>query len=253
MQIIRSLAEFRKIRQNLSSNSIGFVPTMGNLHAGHQSLLEYSVANNDLSILSIYVNPTQFNNKADLKNYPRTIEEDCALAKKLRVDYILIPQYEEIYSDNYAFRISENTELSKILEGKCRSGHFTGMLTIVAKLLLITKPTKAYFGEKDYQQYLLVKEMSESFFLDTQIIALPTKRDNNGLALSSRNNLLSTAQLQQAPLFPRLLSSAKLSEKEISQLLTKEGFIVDYIKTYKNRRFGAVKLGKVRLIDNFEK
>ena len=207
MQIIKSLEQMKKIRSELVK--VGLVATMGNLHAGHQSLIEMSVSENVYTILSIYINPTQFNDQKDYANYPKTIESDLILAEKLNVNCVLVPTFEEIYADGYAFRVTENTELSGVLEGKFRAGHFTGMLTVVMKLLLITRPTKSYFGEKDYQQFLLVKAMVAAFFLDTKIIALPTIRNEDGLPLSSRNSRLSPEQLTKAAYFSKLLADRK--------------------------------------------
>lgn len=249
MRVINSIEEFKLLRKDFNYHSIGFVPTMGNLHKGHQSLLETSIKNNKCTILSIYINPAQFDNKNDLNNYPKTLEQDLQIAEKLNVDYVLIPKDKEVYHDNYAFRVTENTELSQKLDGEHRPGHFTAMMTIVMKLLLITKPTTAYFGEKDYQQYLLVKGMAEAFFLDTNIVVLPTIRDKNGLPLSSRNSRLSSGELTKAALFSKLIASS-FSDSEIKKKLVESGFVVDYIEQYRGRRFCAVKLGGVRLIDN---
>jgi len=163
-----------------------------------------------------------------------------------------MPKTDEIYIDRHAFKVIETTKLSGMLEGEHRPEHFAGMLTVVLKLLILSRPTNLYLGEKDYQQYLLVKGMAEAFFLDIEVVVLPTVRDINGLALSSRNKFLSETQLQKAPLFFQLLSSANLPDKGITSRLIKEGFAVDYIKTYENRRFGAVTIGGVRLIDNFQ-
>lgn len=234
----------------LKSKSIGFVPTMGNLHEGHASLLKQSADENDITVLSIFVNPTQFNNESDLENYPRTLENDVELAKQCGVNYILNPSYDELYPYNYRFKISEN-QISSILEGDYRPGHFDGVLTVVLKLLLLVKPSKAYFGEKDYQQLQLIKDLTRAFFVDSEIISCKTVRNEDGLALSSRNNLLTSEQLQQATLFPKLLQSSETCEK-ISEKLIEAGFDVDYVTEYQGRRFGAVHFGKVRLIDNVE-
>ena len=183
-QIIPSVSQWLDIRKSLSfdGKTIGFVPTMGALHAGHVSLLETSHKANAISVLSIFVNPTQFNDPHDLRNYPRTLEADLELAKQANVDFILLPKDTEMYADQYRFKIEEN-QLSKRFCGAHRPGHFPGMLTIVMKLLQLVRPTRAYFGEKDYQQYLLVKEMAEAFFLETQIVACPTLRADDGLAM----------------------------------------------------------------------
>ena len=249
MQVINSIKEWQQIKKTLNNITIGFVPTMGNLHHGHSSLMERSVSDNNLTILTIYINPTQFNHKEDLANYPKTLEKDQILAKNLGVDYLILPSYEEIYPDNYNFRVTENSEYSLMLEGASRTGHFTGVLTIVLKLLLITSPTRVYFGEKDYQQLHLVREMAKAFLLDTEIISCPTIRNEDGLPLSSRNNRLSEIELKKAALFPELLSS-NLVSSAVKTELESVGFMVYYIEEYEGRRFGAVKLWNVRLIDN---
>lgn len=248
--VIKNIEDWRSLRQQdlFTNKKIGFVPTMGNLHQGHQSLLARSIAENQLTVLSIFVNPTQFNNPNDLATYPRTFDQDLALAKNSGVDFILAPNYQELYPDNYRYQVSE-TQFSHELCGKNRPGHFSGVLTIVLKLLNLVKPTRAYFGEKDFQQLHLVKEMVNTFFLDVAIIPCPTIRDAEGFALSSRNSRLSAEQYTQALNFPKLLGSDNSCE-HIANSLIKSGFSVDYIEEHNGRRFGAVKIGDVRLIDN---
>lgn len=230
--------------------SIGFVPTMGNLHAGHQALLERSVRENDWTLLSIFVNPTQFDNKEDLKQYPRTLEADIEIARKAKVDFIIAPSFEALYPDNYTYKVQE-TEISVLMEGKSRPGHFEGMLTIVLKLLVVAKASRAYFGEKDYQQFQLIRGLAAAFFLDTEIIACPTVRDENGVALSSRNSRLSPQEYLKAIHFPEILSTGG-SPEAVVQRLSDFGFEVDYIEEAFGRRFGTVRVGGVRLIDNFK-
>lgn len=249
-EIIKSVGQWQELCQQnfFDRKQIGFVPTMGNLHQGHQSLLTRSVRENKITILSLFVNPTQFDNKNDLDKYPRTFEQDVKLAREEKVDFIFAPKSADLYPDNYLYRVSE-VQLSQKLCGKFRPGHFDGMLTIVLKLFNLIKPTKAYFGEKDYQQLQLIKGMVEAFFLDIEIIACPTIRTDEGLALSSRNSRLSSDQYQQAQQFPRVLNSQQ-SCQEIARSLTQLGFEVDYIEEHDGRRYGAVRLGEVRLIDN---
>jgi len=251
MRIIKTVKEIKSELRNLSRKQIGFVPTMGSLHKGHISLIEKSLAENNITFVSIFVNPTQFDNAEDLEKYPNQLKSDIKILEDLKIDYLYLPTYKELYADNYKYKIMED-DLSKILCGAYREGHFTGVLTVVMKLLNIVKPTKAYFGEKDYQQYLLVKGMAEAFFLDVEIINCPIIRDEDGLALSSRNVRLTNEERQKAKLFPELLKSS-LSNEEIIYKLNDNGFKVDYIETKFGRRFGAVYLGKVRLIDNVEK
>lgn len=249
-QIIHSVAEWQLLRKQslFADKTIGFVPTMGNLHAGHESLLAKSVADNELTILSVFVNPTQFDNPNDLSSYPHTLNEDVRIAKTIGTNFIVIPKYDDIYPDNYRYRVNE-LSFSQQLCGAHRPGHFEGVLTIVLKLLNLIKPTHVYFGEKDFQQLQLIKDLVTAFFLDVQVIACPTIRDVNGLALSSRNSRLSPDEYQLALKFPALLKS-NLSCEEINQELAANGFKVDYIEEHHGRRFGAVKTGEVRLIDN---
>ena len=248
MNIVTSVSEWQAIRKTLTGQTIGFVPTMGNLHAGHRSLCERSCAENDLTIASIFVNPTQFNQQQDFDAYPRTLNADTALLSAVGVDYVFYPDAESLYSDSYQVKVIE-TELSRELEGEFRPGHFDGMLTIVMKLLNLVQPDKAYFGEKDYQQYLLVKKMAASLFMPVEIIGCPTLRANDGLALSSRNSRLTQAERQLAPTLPLLMQSV-VCVKEIQEKLTALGFRVEYITDRWNRRLAAVWLGNVRLIDN---
>lgn len=249
LKTIRRLEEWKNFRSQLPSETqVGFVATMGNLHRGHQSLIEKSVNENDLTIMSLYVNPTQFNNPEDLTNYPRTMENDLELASESGADVVLMPEYSELYVDDYNYKISEK-KLSANMEGTHRKGHFDGVLTVVMKFLMLVRPHRAYFGEKDYQQLQVVKGMSEAFFLDIDIIGCPTVRDEKGLAMSSRNNRLSEEDYQQALHFPSLLHSKKTVD-EISETLSERGLEVEYIEERYNRRFGAVKIGPVRLIDN---
>lgn len=245
MNIVTDLAEWKKIRKSLSHTTIGLITTMGNLHEGHLSLCEKSKKENDITVVSIFINPTQFNQKEDFDRYPRTIESDC---KKLAVDYVLLPKKEEMYSDNYEFQVNE-IDLSLELEGQYRPGHFTGMLTIVLKLLNLVQATRAYFGEKDYQQLLLVKKMVDALFIPTEIIGCETVRSQDGLALSSRNSLLNETQLKKAKILYQLLKS-DLKVDEVIEKLKNHGFKVDYIAEKWQRRLGAVWLDNIRLIDN---
>lgn len=250
--VINSLSEWKHLRNGsrFTNKTIGLVPTMGNLHAGHESLLKRSVAENDRTVLSIFVNPTQFDSAEDLQKYPKTLEQDIEIAKANNIDVVLAPNFQELYPDNYTYQLSE-TSLSKILCGKFRPGHFTGVLTVIFKFLNLVRPQKIYFGEKDYQQLLLVKGMVEALFFDVEVVGCPTLRDENLLALSSRNSRLTPEQYVKAAQFPQLLET-RLSCEQVISLLIEQGFTVDYIEEHFGRRFGAVKLGNVRLIDNVE-
>ncbi len=242
-----SLQEWRVARGELTGRSVGFVPTMGALHAGHRALLARARAENDVVVLSIFVNPTQFNDPTDLARYPRTLEADQALAAGL-VDHVIVPAAEELYPDKYTYRVTEEM-LSRRLEGAHRPGHFDGVLTVVLKLFNLVQPTRAYFGEKDWQQLRLVERMARALFLPVEIIACPTERDIDGLALSSRNRRLSPTARTQATQFPRILHSATSPAAAANALVT-AGFEVDYVEEQEGVRLGAIRIEGVRLIDN---
>ncbi len=246
-KLIKTISEWKSVRGALPQ-SLGFVPTMGALHEGHASLLRKCKSENSVSVLSIFVNPTQFNNPEDLSRYPATMDADLKLATECAIDYVLAPTAQELYPDGYTFRVQE-TQFSKTLCGAFRPGHFDGVLSVVLKLLNLVQAHRAYFGEKDYQQFLLIQKMAQAFFLPTEIIACPTIRDDSGLALSSRNRFLTPEERAHARHFPLLLAS-EFSSVEVKAALEKLGFKVEYIEEQNGRRFGAVQLGSVRLIDN---
>ena len=251
VKALHALADWRRIRPALKG-SLGFVPTMGALHAGHAALLKRCVRENDLSVASIFVNPAQFNDPEDLASYPDSLEEDLKLCASLGMDYVLIPSREEIYADGGRYRIEE-TQFSRELCGAHRPGHFAGVLSVVMKLLNLVRPERAYFGEKDYQQYLLVRDMAAAFFLDTEILPCETVRAEDGLALSSRNARLGRRERKLAARLNALLRSPR-TDGEIAEQLAGLGFSVDYVATRFGRRFAAASLpcpgGAVRLIDN---
>ncbi|MBS0287917.1 MAG: pantoate--beta-alanine ligase [Proteobacteria bacterium] len=249
MQVIHAIENWQGIRSNIEPiKSIGFVPTMGNLHLGHASLLAKARAENDISVLSIFVNPTQFNNKADFEKYPKTLEEDLQIAKECGVDYVLVFEKDALYPDDYQYQVHE-TNISTLLEGKFRPGHFTGVLTIVLKLLMLVKATRAYFGEKDFQQLVLVQGMVRAFFMDVKIIACPTIRLESGLAFSSRNNRLTKDEFNKAETFAKLLAS-KAPLANIIDALEQAGISVEYLEKWQDRLLAAVTVGEIRLIDN---
>ncbi|RYE12029.1 MAG: pantoate--beta-alanine ligase [Rickettsiales bacterium] len=250
MIIVESIAKWMEIRKNIKHQSIGFIPTMGNLHLGHSSLIEKSIIDNDITIVSIYINPAQFDDQNDFINYPKTLNDDLEILRKLKIDYLFLPITKDIYPDEFSFRILNDSNYSRIMEGEARKGHFSGMLTIVMKLLNIVKADNAYFGEKDYQQLRLVELMTKAFFIDTIIVPCKTIRNEYGVAMSSRNNRLSGEELKKISIFPKLLGSNLPDDIIISEL--EKEFIVDYIKTIDNRRFGAIIVNNVRLIDNME-
>lgn len=251
MRVIDSVTAWRQLRRELSG-TIGFVPTMGALHGGHARLLERSVSENAITVLSIYLNPTQFNNPDDLARYPSTMEQDLQLARDLGVDVVLVPSYEDLYADGYRFRVEEH-QFSRELCGAHRPGHFTGVLTVVMKLLNLVQPDRAYFGEKDFQQLQLIRDMCETFFMDVHIVACATVREPNGLALSSRNALLDGPGRARSAQFQQLLRS-DLDDAGVARELERAGFVVDYVETRDGRRFGAILVScgdrQVRLIDN---
>lgn len=251
LKIFESIAEFIKYRdQHLVSKKVGFVPTMGALHEGHASLLRQSTQENEVTVLSIYVNPTQFNNTDDLKKYPRTWEVDIEVAKKYGATIVISPRYEEMYADNYRYKVTEG-EFSKILCGAHRPGHFDGVLTVVMKLLNIVNASKAYFGEKDFQQLQLIKDMSRSFFMKTEIVPCPTLREKDGLAMSSRNVRLTETGRKKAPMLYEALKNAK-TVAEAREKLQNQNIEVEYLEEHFGRRFIAAFIDQVRLIDNVQ-
>lgn len=252
MDIFHDLRQWQDLRQSLpASKTIGFVPTMGNLHQGHASLFKKSLQDNDLTVASLFINPTQFNRQEDFKHYPRTLEQDLSLLEGLGVDYCLLPDDKAMYEDDFRYQIHENQE-SLPMEGSHRPGHFTGVLTVVMKLLNLAKPHRAYFGEKDYQQYRLIRDMAKAFFMNIDIIACPTIRENSGLACSSRNNRLNAKQRQKADEFAAVFHQNKACDV-IRQELLNADIQVDYIEEHSNRRFAAVMIDEIRLIDNYSK
>jgi pantoate--beta-alanine ligase len=250
MQVVENIAEWRRVRASLefAGRSVGFVPTMGALHAGHVALLERARRENDVVVLSIFVNPTQFNDPKDLEKYPRTWEADLAAARSAGTDWIFAPTREGMYPDGYRFRVTENA-LSTVFEGAHRPGHFDGVLTVVLKLLLLVRPDRAYFGEKDLQQLLLIRDLAGAFFLPTEIVACPTVRAPDGLALSSRNARLSPAGRAKAPEFSRVLRDEP--DVDVARAkLADAGFDVDYVGQHEQWRLGAVRIEGIRIIDN---
>ena len=231
-----------------TGQTLGLVPTMGALHEGHLSLVRRSQAENDLTLVSIFVNPAQFDEQDDLALYPRFLEADLETLRAEGTDFVWVPREEDLYPDGYRYRVTE-TERSTELEGASRPGHFDGVLTVVFKLLQIASAEHAYFGEKDWQQLTLVRGMVEAFFLPTTIVACVTVREKDGLAVSSRNRRLSPEERARASGFYRVLSAAPTAEAATRDLQA-SGFAVDYVEDRDGRRLGAVRLGEVRLIDN---
>ena len=247
MRLVTDLGEWRRVRTGLVG-SVGVVPTMGALHDGHLSLIDRSRRETDRTVVTIFVNAPQFDDRGDLEAYPRDLELDCKAAGRAGADLVLAPSHEAMYPDDYRYRVTE-AKLSGIMEGAHRPGHFDGMLTVVLKLFNLVRPDRAYFGEKDYQQLELVRGMVEAFMLPVDVVPCPTVRAPDGLALSSRNARLSRSARSLAADFPRLLASSNDAETA-RRSLEAAGFEVDYIEDHDGRRYGAVHLDGIRLIDN---
>ena len=255
--------------------SLGFIPTMGALHKGHISLINRAKLENDFIVVSIFVNPTQFDKKQDLLKYPRTLKKDLALLESVDCDYVFVPSVQEIYNDNIVVSQFDFDGLEFEMEGKHRSGHFNGVGTIVKKLFEIIEPTKAYFGEKDFQQLQIIKKLVQTNKIPVQIIGCEIYRENDGLAMSSRNTRLTKAQRNEATFLYKTLNKAKEkfiknsisevikwveNECEKNSILELEYFEIANIKTLKSskiksdksnyRAFIAAFAGDVRLIDN---
>lgn len=253
---------------------IGFVPTMGALHEGHLSLLAESKKQCDLSICSIFVNPTQFNDKKDLERYPRMPEKDCEMLENAGCDVVFMPSAEEMYpvADT---RIFDFGRLDKVLDGAYRPGHFNGVGQVVSRLFDIIKPDKAFFGLKDYQQVLVIKKLVEMLKMDVEIVPCPILREADGLAMSSRNTLLSPEERKAAALIPQVMQMAKngvgkkplpLLKNELLEELKKEPLLkpdyiefcnADTLESVGDMKQGqkiiclvAIFSGKIRLIDN---
>ncbi len=247
MQRLADISTLQSYRAGLTG-SVGFVPTMGALHAGHLSLIRKANEHNDHVIVSIFVNPTQFDQASDLSNYPKTLEQDLEQLASAGVMAVFMPDFHSVYPDDYAYQMTEK-KLSDQFCGAHRPGHFDGVLSVVMKLLNLVKPHKAYFGEKDYQQLMLIQGMVKAFFMDVEIVSCPIIREADGLAMSSRNLRLTPIQRKIAPqLHAILVADTTIKEKE--QRLADLGFELDYLSIYNNRLLAAASLGEVRLIDN---
>lgn len=277
MKIVRTIKELQdELEVHRSIGSIGLVPTMGALHKGHLTLVEQCRKENDCVVVSIFVNPTQFNDKNDLKNYPRCESADCELLERAGCDIAFIPSVEEVYPEP-DMRVFDFGELDKVMEGANRPGHFNGVAQIVSKLFYITNPRRAYFGEKDYQQLAIIRDLAGQLSLDVEIIGVPIVRERDGLAMSSRNMLLTPEQRAAAPKIygtlkkytdaGRRYSIKELTDKVIGEidadpLMETEYFTIADAETLQPlkewpegkpaRGFAVVRMGNVRLIDNLE-
>ena len=270
MNIISEIDKWMSLRNSLKGQ-VGFVPTMGALHSGHAELIKRSLQENDFCVVSIFVNPTQFNDSADFKNYPESHSNDIELCEELGVHVVLLPSYDLLYVDSYRYRINEY-DFSKELCGSHREDHFTGVLTVVMKLLNLVRPHRAYFGEKDYQQLLIIGSLVKNLLLPIEVVSTPTIREDSGLAMSSRNTYLSKSEFRQAPkLYKCIKETIKMIrngdkdyeqlEKEANIFLEQAGFKVEYYSICDSKTLApagdddaivlvAAWLGKTRLIDN---
>lgn len=264
------------LRARLSSEtSIAFVPTMGNLHAGHLQLVELAKSQGKCVVVSIFVNPLQFGANEDLANYPRTLAEDCTKLEAAGVNVVFTPSEQEMYPEPQTITL-QLPAIANELCGASRPGHFVGMATVVLKLFNMVKPQVAVFGKKDFQQLFLIRELVKQLNLPIEIVAGETKREEDGLAMSSRNGYLSSAERMEAPRLQRALKLVVEAvqngrrnyadiETQTAQYLTQLGWIVDYIsirsaKTWMPAKnddehlivLAAAKVGKTRLIDNIE-
>lgn len=272
LKIAKTISQVKKLCEE-SNGSFGFVPTMGYLHEGHLSLIKKSKKQNDSTIVSIFVNPKQFEKSEDFRTYPRDEKHDIKVLKKAKVDILFLPKAKELYPDNYKTYV-DSEALSSVLEGKSRPGHFRGVATIVLKLFNILKPTNAYFGQKDAQQVAIIKKMVTDLNVPIKIIVGETIREPNGVAISSRNVNLDAKQRQEAiVLYQALQLAQKLFKKgeknpqkiklAMGKLIQTTGGNIDYISFANNQTLKeltdlekgvlvslAVKFGKTRLIDN---
>ena len=273
MEVIATAAEFRRIRPDLPS-PLGLVPTMGALHAGHVSLIRQARAESRSVAVTIFVNPTQFNRRDDLKRYPQSPDRDLEILKDEKVDVVFVPSAEEVYPRGFDTWV-EVGELSRRLEGAARPGHFKGVATIVAKLFYIVRPDRAYFGQKDFQQTLVVKRLSIDLDLEVEIVVAPTVRESDGLACSSRNVHLNPEERRAASVLHQALEGAQelfaqgcrdadALRKATADALAQEPLArIEYLSVADAEKLQeldvvdrpallsmAVYIGKMRLIDN---
>ena len=278
MTILRNLSELNEWRAQCSGQTIGFVPTMGALHNGHFSLMRESMKQANLTIVSIYVNPTQFDNPEDLRKYPNTLESDIKELKDLEVNAVYLPTPSDLYPNGPVSRAFDFGSLARFMEGIGRDGHFEGMATVVTKFFELIQPSFAYFGEKDFQQLAIITRVVQQENLPTVIVPVKTERDEDGMAMSSRNLRLLDAQRKDAGNINKILKKwifrkgyRSSTPGESSELLANEinhyeNLTVHYVTfadsknlepiasfntSTPTRIFVAVQCGNVRLIDNF--
>ena len=250
MKVVRTIAEAREALEPLREGSIGLVPTMGSLHEGHLALLRTARAENDTVVMSLFVNPAQFGDETDLARYPRDEEHDLDVAREAGVDVVFAPAADEMYPPGFQTWV-DVTQLGAILEGRFRQGHFKGVATVVLKLLNVVRPTRAYFGQKDAQQVEVIRRMTRDLALDVELRVVPTVRDDDELALSSRNVLLSPEERATARALPSALATR---DRDVALArLTEAGLEIDYVEIADFEPptlVGAVRVGSTRLIDN---
>ena len=250
MKTFTCISEWQMFRSTFVKSPLGFVPTMGALHQGHLSLVEASCKQNAFTVVSVFINPKQFDNKDDFLAYPANYQADLEKLDKAGVDAVLMPDEKQVYMDDYRFKVNES-DFSGRLCGAHRPGHFDGVLTVVMRLLNLVRPGNAYFGEKDYQQLQLIRDMVSAFFMPVNIIACATVREADGLAMSSRNQHLDKHnRIKAAALYATLTQSRTADEAR--KVLAGQGFDVDYVEDIASRRLAAARLGSTRLIDNVE-
>jgi pantoate--beta-alanine ligase len=251
VNLVHTIEETRLALEPSRGGSIGLVPTMGSLHEGHIALLRAARAENDMVVMSLFVNPAQFGDASDLATYPRDEERDLELAREVGVDLVFAPSVDEMYPPKFQTSV-DVTELGEVLEGRFRPGHFRGVATVVLKLLNVVRPTRVYFGQKDAQQVEVVRRLVADLAVDVELRVVPTVRDADGLALSSRNALLTTEERAAALALPRALAHRD-RDAALAELASSNDLDVDYVEVAEFDPpvlAGAVRIGSIRLIDN---
>ena len=231
MRTFTSISEWLVFRKALEESPLGFVPTMGALHQGHLSLVDASCKQNALTVVSVFVNPKQFDDNADFEVYPLNYQADLEKLEAAGVDVVLMPDTAQIYHDDYRFKLSES-DFSRRLCGAHRPGHFDGVLTVVMRLLNLVRPDNAYFGEKDYQQLQLIRDMVSAFFMPVKIVACETIREADGLAMSSRNQGLDDHNRSKAAALYAALRHSQTARGAM-EALAGQGFDVDYVEAHR--------------------
>jgi pantoate--beta-alanine ligase len=277
MEIFKQIAPLKAYLRDvrMAGKSVGLVPTMGALHEGHLALIKASQRDNERTVCTIFVNPTQFNNPADLLKYPRTLDRDTELLKEVRCDVVFCPENDEIYPEKPLISFDFGT-LDKVMEGKFRPGHFSGVAMVVSKLFNIVEPDHAYFGQKDWQQFAVVSKLVQDLSFKVKLHGVPTLREADGLALSSRNQRLNASERKEAVVFYQMLQQARkelhngssiqtVKEKVVNLISQKNGIRLEYFEIADSKNLNLLEnveranrpilciagfVGEVRLIDN---